>query len=724
MNNKKLRWLTPVNQITALFFISGFAALIYQVIWQRILYATFGIDIESVTVIVSVFMFGLGIGSLAGGWLQTRFAPHSLKMFIGIECAIGLFGLVSISLIETAGLYLSQNTLPALIETTYALLFFPTMLMGTTLPLLVGYSQRYIGNLGAIVGRLYACNTLGSALAALITVTVLFRYTGEQSTIIIAALCNATTAFFAWCLHRKTGSEADGNLQQTEEISVLKKQTISYKMILLLAAILGFVSLSCEIFWFRIVGFMTGTRPQIFGILLAFFLGGIALGSLKARKVSLETTDFSGFIWPTLWKMAVLIYFSIPFMGGISVWFDISALNLMAGYLTIAFIGYYSGSIFPILCQEGNRKTAASVSLIYFFNIIGATSGALITGLVLLNIFSLGKAIMTVCAILLIPYLIHSSRKIPSFLLTVSVMTGAFFLQPVFYSHVIDQLFFGSRNSFKYVKENRSGLIGVVADPDGDVIIGNGAYDGRFNIDPVRNGNGITRAYMIPVLHPNPKRILEIGLSGGAWARILTLYQPMQELMNVEINPGYVDLIKYYPDISPVLHHPKVLLQTDDGRRWLKQHPGERFDVIVMNTIIYWRSNSTNMLSREFLTLCKEHLNPGGIIYYNSTGALDSIYTAAHVFQHVVLVNNFIAAGDHAFDMPNEQKRRNLLSFLSENNQPLFLASAATRAVLESLISEKLDDLHDSIILKGKNLYLITDDNMAPEYKHISEFEK
>src|SRR5450756_915806 len=55
-----------------LFFLSGFPALLYQVVWQRALFTIYGVNIESVTVIVTVFMLGLGLGSLAGGWLSKR----------------------------------------------------------------------------------------------------------------------------------------------------------------------------------------------------------------------------------------------------------------------------------------------------------------------------------------------------------------------------------------------------------------------------------------------------------------------------------------------------------------------------------------------------------------------------------------------------------------------------------------------------------------------------
>src|SRR5262249_25068310 len=86
-----LRWLH------LLFFLSGFPALLYQILWQRALFTIYGVNIEAVTVVVSAFMLGLGLGSLAGGLLSRARLPL-LLMFSAMEAAIGAFGLASLRL--------------------------------------------------------------------------------------------------------------------------------------------------------------------------------------------------------------------------------------------------------------------------------------------------------------------------------------------------------------------------------------------------------------------------------------------------------------------------------------------------------------------------------------------------------------------------------------------------------------------------------------------------
>src|ERR1044071_2068130 len=85
-----------------LFFVSGFPALLYQIVWQRTLFAIYGVNIESVTVVVSAFMLGLGLGSLAGGRISRSPSAPLLLMFGGIELAIAAFGLGSLRIFHWA----------------------------------------------------------------------------------------------------------------------------------------------------------------------------------------------------------------------------------------------------------------------------------------------------------------------------------------------------------------------------------------------------------------------------------------------------------------------------------------------------------------------------------------------------------------------------------------------------------------------------------------------
>jgi len=163
-----------------LFFISGFSALIYQVAWQRMLYTRLGGHIESVTVIVSVFMAGLGIGALFGGELSRRHPGRSLLLFGVMEILTGIYGVLSLHLMDL---------LPhATVLLSASALFLPaTLMMGATLPLLTAGLSRSMAGADRAVSVLSFVNTLGSAAASALTVFFLFRTAGLAGTVYTAA---------------------------------------------------------------------------------------------------------------------------------------------------------------------------------------------------------------------------------------------------------------------------------------------------------------------------------------------------------------------------------------------------------------------------------------------------------------------------------------------------------------------------------------------------------
>src|SRR6202008_3796928 len=123
--------------LCVLFFFSGAPALIYQLTWQRALFLIFGVNIESVTVVVTAFMLGLGLGSLAGGWLSKRRNIPLLPLLDAIELVTGVFGFFSLRIFDGVGEFIIGLPLMATAAVSLALVIVPTLLMGATLPLLV-----------------------------------------------------------------------------------------------------------------------------------------------------------------------------------------------------------------------------------------------------------------------------------------------------------------------------------------------------------------------------------------------------------------------------------------------------------------------------------------------------------------------------------------------------------------------------------------------------------
>jgi len=189
--------------IYVVFLLSGFAALLYQIVWQRALYAIYGINIESVTMIVTAFMLGLGLGSVGGGIVSKDPKRPVLLMFAMVELGIGLFGAISMTVFHSVGKATLGMSALATFFVTFFLVLIPTLLMGSTLPLLVAHLVRENKNVGKSVGTLYFVNTLGSAFASAGSVLFILGNTGQSGAVRIAAVLNLTVSLLAYVAHRR-----------------------------------------------------------------------------------------------------------------------------------------------------------------------------------------------------------------------------------------------------------------------------------------------------------------------------------------------------------------------------------------------------------------------------------------------------------------------------------------------------------------------------------------
>lgn len=716
---------TSGHYIAGLFLVSGFAALIYQVVWQRILFTQFGVNSESVTAIVSVFMFGLGVGAVGGGWLLQRFPDHLLRIFVAIECGIGLYGLVSVPLIEAVS-PVAEPTMPGLVARAYAVLAWPTLLMGATLPVLVAHLQKSIRHIGRTVSLLYALNTFGSAFAAFASVQVLFVLGGLRASLAVAVVCNFATAWLVWGATRHLERAPAGDPPPPQAAPALASAwTLPYGAAAAALAAVGFLSLSLEILWFRLLGFMTASRPEVFGMLLAVYLAGIGWGALRPHRLALDDRAARVLMVRRLVVAAALTFLAMPLTGWVSALAGKAVAQVVA-YGAAGLVAFCCGGVFPTVIQLGTRDSSSNAALpvawLYFANIAGSALGPLVTGFLLLDRLGLGANLALFAGLTLLLALALAGRlllALPRRVLAAgaAAVVAAAIAQPLVYAGALESLLYGEAGHppFRHVLEDRSAILAVEA-ADSDIMYGHGIYDGRFNIDPVRNSNLIDRAYLGAALHPGPRRVLEIGLSTGSWTRVLSLLGTVQDITVVEIGRSYPGLVALYPQTAPVLADPRIRIHLDDGRRWLKNHPNERFDFILMNTTFPWRSNTTNLLSREFLELARAHLRPGGVLYYNALGSDHVAYTAAHVFRHVTRYSTFVAASDAPLAPSPAERRERLLRFRGTGEQPLFLQDPGHRARLEQLANAALPD-ERATLLARRDLWLITDDNMATEFK-------
>ena len=722
--------------LCVLFFFSGFPALIYQLTWQRALFRIFGVNIESVTIVVTAFMLGLGLGSLVGGWLSKRRGIPLLPLLATIELLTGCFGVASLGIFDRVGDAMIGLPLLAIAAVSLALVIVPTLLMGATLPVLVGHLVRISGNVGSAVGLLYYVNTLGAGAACLACTVLLFPFIGMQGAVYIAAAINGAVAAGALVAYGRERRGPAGAAADAPRACAAHQPMLGLGAILALSALSGFVSLSYEIFFFRTVSYAAGSGPTSFALTLGAFLIGLASGARQAGENCATLTReqvIQRSVNALLWASALGLLF-LPLLNHLA-WIGSGVLGL--AFVLVYLFARFWGSLLPHLADFGvaaDGRAGMRTALLYLANILGAATGSIVTGFVLMDRFGLlaiGAALVVAslaCAMLLAAALPMSpSQKLRRAGLASAVAVLAIAAMPGWSATVFETLQWKGAPEAQplvHIVENRSGIITVAAD---GTVFGNGMYDGHFNIDLLHDNNGIVRPFALSLFHPAPRHVLMIGLSSGSWAQIIASNPDVASLTVVEINQGYLPLIAEEPEVASILTNPKVTVITDDGRRWLRANPG-RFDAIISNTTWHFRANTTNLLSVEFHDLIKSHLSPGGIFFYNTTDSLRAQRTGCLDFADGARFLNHMVVSEQPIQWDFARWRRVLAAYRIGGRPVFDLSRSADRVALNGLVSQQTDvaagseqtpiEPCSSIIARTAGKEPITDDNMGTEWRY------
>jgi spermidine synthase len=717
--------------LCVLFFFSGFPALIYQLVWQRTLFRIFGVNIESVTIVVTAFMLGLGFGSLLGGCLSKRCNIALLPLLAVIEILTGTFGIFSLAIFDQVGALTAGWPLPAMAAVNLGLVLVPTLLMGATLPLMVAHLVRHTEGVGSAVGLLYYVNTLGAGAACLLCAVLLFPCLGMRGSIAGAVAINAAVAAGALVAHWRDRNGFAPAPVETRTSAACAPPALALIPLLTLAAAGGFVSLSFEIFFFRTVSYASGSSATAFAVTLSAFLVGLASGARRAgeRCAMGSPGQATRYAIGSLTIASLVGFLFLPLLDHLA-WLDRGVLGL--ALLMVYLLARCWGALLPYLAEVGINPDADSgmhTALLYLANILGAAAGSILTGFVAMDRLSL-TAIATalvvaglLCVMLLIAALKGPPReRLAHGSVALALALAAMLFIPRWSNGVLERLQWkGSplAKPFTHVIENRSGIITV--DKDGTVF-GNGMYDGRFNTRLAEDRNGIIRPYALSLFRAAPRDVLMIGLSSGSWAQVIANNPSVRALTIVEINPGYLSLIERQQEVASMPHNSKVKIITDDGRRWLSHHPEQRFDAVVSNTTWNFRANVTNLLSTEFLELAKRHLNPGGILFYNTTDSDRVQRTACLTFPYGARFTNHMVVSDAPIDWDFQRWRRTLESYAIDGQRQFKPDSADDRSLLDAITSP--DDARQMIeecpqvLARTKGKAPVTDDNMGTEWRY------
>ena len=494
----------------------------------------------------------------------------------------------------------------------------------------------------------------------------------------------------------------------------------------LVAAVGGYLALSHEIVWVRVLSFTNEGRPETFGSLLAAYLSGLAIGSWCAGRICRDPAGDGHLprVGVVVSLGALAAFLVAPAVAALVA--DCS-LPVTATLPAFALASGVLGLSFPLLCHYGipaDEQAGARLSYVYFANIVGSTLGSLLTGLVLLDVLSLRDLNLVLAAIgiaagalLMLP----ARRRAVAIVASIAALGFVIGAAPTLYDDIYEKLLYADeyprRPSFEAVIEGSGGVVTVTRD---GTVYGGGSYEGIANVSPLPEDdeNRVLRAYLLAAFHPHPREVLMIGLGSGSWLQVLANHPDIEHITVVELNAGFVEAVRRTPSLASALTRPHVEIIVDDGRRFLAR-TDRRFDVVVMNTIVYWRAYASLLLSREAMELVRQRLVPGGVLYVNTTMSTAAQKTVATSFDHALRYQNMLIAGDQPIVLDPRRFERKLDAWRIDGR--LVLPPTRPAAALDLLREQDWRggptwEERAAILARTTNDPMITDDNMATEW--------
>jgi predicted membrane-bound spermidine synthase len=673
------------------FFASGFAALLYQIIWQRLLTFFGGADVYSVTIIVSAFMGGLGFGSLAGGYLADRLSGRGrLFAFAACELAVALFAAFSTEIyydllyIRLGAWDVPRAGLAAII---FAVTLWPTFFMGMSLPLITTALTRDARHPARWVPLLYGWNTLGAACGSLVASFVLFRLFDFTSGVRLGAVISAGCALGAviavpFVPTREPDpadiSNSDGGAGETAGRQTVASRSFGLGTWVAIYALSGFVALSLEIIWFRVLGVLVKSNSFTFGHLLGVYLSGVAIGSLAGNTRRARAAE------PT--RAFFLLQGAIPLVAAIALVLLVMAVDrvtLLAPlweYLReyepfrredilsrprLAFVLYIVLPVWLIGLPTvmmglsfGHLQRAVQTDLtalgrrvgwLQTANIAGSMIGAMLTGLVLLGSLGTSGAMRLVVACGAVFFLLYA-RSVPArrWQAALAVLAIGVAASMIPSGLTLWARLHGTLPIEVVQSEDGSGL-SVLKTPVGGsqtTVYANGLGQSSLPFGGIHTALGACPA----LLHPNPVSIAVIGLGSGDTAFSAGGRPETRTIDSIEIIAPELDTLqqldrwRHYPGLRSLLNDGRVHHWFTDGRALLRKS-GRRYDIIEADALRPTSAYAGNLFSLEYFELLRAHLNPGGvaITWIPTPRVVDSFIKA---FPYVLVFERLAAGSD------------------------------------------------------------------------------
>jgi spermidine synthase len=676
--------------VLVLFLASGFAGLVYEVLWSRMLTYFFGATQYAVSTVLAAFMGGLALGSfLFGRWVDRRRNP--LRLYAFLEIGIAVSALAVPALLRVAdpvfrALYRNGEpsfhllTLVRLIL-TLGVLLIPTTLMGATLPVLSKWYGRVRDRLGLSLGVLYAINTLGAVVGCFFTGFQGIEALGVYGTMLVAVAINAGVGILALALSSLPGVEVEPATTEpsaADEAVPFETTTdvtpLTSQMVFWFYGVSGAVALAYQVAWMRSLVFSLDplkNTTYAFTAMLTVFLIGLAAGS------AVMTLFVDRLPEPV--RCFALIQLGIGLMGAFSlvmihnvtpdltVFKELSADSTQL-YFTSAVANIFCktgaaiflptllmGMAYPVavrICVPSLARVGRTVGDLYSINTIGAIIGSLATGFILIPAFripwtlfllSMANIVMAVILTLNQPQLNPVRRH---FVVGLAALCAVVLLIRFPFNAALQRPSPGERLIF--YEEGALATVAVAENTIGERTL----YVDKVGVagtDRILITDQKSLAH-IPMLFLNqPTSALTVGFGSGGASFSYLQYPSLQKLDCVEIcptvldaapaltvaNKGQVLLFTRQDWLKPKNPHYRVII--DDIRSYLRFCP-RRYDIIATDcTDLRYKTNA-NLYDLEYFTLCRDRLTSGGmVVVWMPLGGLarDTLLLALRTFYKV-----------------------------------------------------------------------------------------
>ena len=622
------------------FLLTGATALVFEVVWTRLLLLSLGATAVAVGAVLGAFMGGMAVGAfLAGRPSVARVDP--VLAYAVLEGWAGVYGLATPFLLR-----LAETQAPVVqFATAVALLMPATIGMGASLPILARALGRRSSWVAVDVGRLYAANTAGAVLGPLIAVFWLFPQIGLHRTLHVASAVDVIICLVVIASRRRAFPAWEPPAAERPE----RTSTPHGDGLLLLAlSVSGAVAMVYEVAWTRVLSIAFASSVYGVTIMLSAFLAGLAGGSAWASAVlrrSRRPASYRAVSW-LLAGTAVGAYLSLP-VGNLLPGLFLTLQRSDPGQETSLFGTQFLvaavlmlpsalclGALLPVAASvplPDRREVGERISRLYTANLVGSATGAVLASAVLLGNYGVSftvrlasaAAIATALVLLVRTRSLSVGRSMvaaASVVLVLAISPGGetvargigFYAGLSTYKELSAKELRGSVDAHRmlYYRDGPTATVAVHEVGGYRVLMINGKTDASTG--PGDMQTQLLLAHL-PLMARDAKRVAVVGWGSGVTAGAVLTY-PVEQVDAFEIEPAVVEGSAHFEEVSgSPLEDPRLDLHVGDARALLRRSPAT-YDVIISEPSNPWITGIANLFTEEYFRIVESRLSPDGVV--------------------------------------------------------------------------------------------------------------